>query len=177
MSLWAGHVIPLGHGAKQLGRQPSQKPLPTLQSVARGVAACPPQPLSPAQVCRGKKCRQGRLESLGRASRQRRRLVPLPTPGQPHLCLFPALYSFLAAAAESRVDCWGAGIATASPREEVSQHRRGQLRGLSWGGSSYPCPAGTARATGGRCNCSLTGGRKRGGETGLRPRERQRREN
>lgn len=132
-------------------------------------AAGPPPPFSSTQAYRGGKRRRGRLKALGRASRQGCWLVLLPTPGQP-----------LSASSQCSTVSWllkqipgrllGTGISTTSPREGVSQCRRG-LRGLSRDGSSYPCPAGSARATGGRSDCSLAGGREGGGESGLHPRE------
>lgn len=161
---------------KQLGRQPLQKPLPTLQSVALGLLLAHLNPSAPP-----------RFVGVRNADRAGWSHWKEPTGGAAGWYRSPLLGSPISASSQRSTVSWllqqstgstaGGWISTTSPREEVSQHRRGQLRGLSWGGSSYPCPASTARAIGGRCNCSLAGGRKGGGETGLRPRERQRREN
>lgn len=89
------------------GNWEPQRPLSTLLSVVRGVVLTYPQPLSPTQACRAGTCRQGGLESLGRAARQGYWLVTLPTLGQSLVCLFPALYGFLASEAAPQDNCWG----------------------------------------------------------------------
>lgn len=85
MCTWASLVTPLGLSVPlykiSLRNQQSQRPLPALQSVVLGsLLAHPANP--PPQAWRGGKCKQHRLESLGRAPRQGCWLVSLPTPGQ-----------------------------------------------------------------------------------------------
>lgn len=179
VSLWASLITPLDlrcHCIYKtgLGKRGSQRPLPNC-SLFLGVLLALPPPLSSTQAYRGGTCRLGRLESLGRASRQGW-LVLLPTPGQPALPL-PSTLQFLGFRRSPRTPA-EYGHLHHAPKGGSGPAQERRIRDLSWDGQSYPTPVGSARATSGHSNRSLAGGgREGGGESGLHRRQRQRREN